>query len=666
MVPFARIAMALVAQRGALFPWVPVFLGAGIGGYFCWLVEPGWGVQAAIGFAALCAGGLALRVGPAVSPLFWALALIACGELLAAARTHWVAAPVLHYRYYGPVQGRVIAIDRSGSDAMRLTLDNVVLRDHAPDRTPERVRVALHGDRRWHRPMPGEVVILTAHLSPPSGPAEPGGFDFQRHAWFQRIGGVGYTRTPVLLLEPRRAGVPLVAARLALSDRVQAALPGETGAFAAALMTGDRSAIGQDMLWDLRRANLAHLLAISGLHMGLVAGFVFASIRVLLALVPTVGLRVPAKKIAAIGALAVAAGYLALSGGNVATERAFVMVAVFLMAVVFDHRALSLRAVAVAAVAVLLIRPESLLSPGFQMSFAATTALVFVFGRIRDSGRMAGRGIWRPVLAVCLSSAVAGAATAPFAAAHFNQIAVLGLPANLLSVPLMGVLVIPAAVLAALLMPLGAETPVLWLMGLGLDWILGVAHVVAARDDAVRMVHSPDWVVLPVFALGALLVVLWRGRFNWIGLAPMGIALLLWARTDRPDLLVAENGTLAGIMTEKGRALSKERGSGFVAGIWLENDGDAAPQPVAARRWADGTPFQVVSGKRATDGAGCDEGGWLISNKLIEQDLPCRVFDPALLRRTGAVAVYFTEQGPRIVTARQLAGDRPWTSRKAQ
>ena len=661
LAPFTRIPSALVAQRGALFPWVPVCLGSGIGGYFLWPVEPSLALQAAIALVAVAMVGAGLRAGPALSPLFWALALLAMGNVLAGARAHLIAAPVLLHRYYGPVEGRVIAIDRSGSDAMRLTLDRVILYDTAPADTPEKVRVSLHGDQRWHRPFPGETVILTAHLSPPSGSAEPGGFDFRRHAWFQRVGAVGYTRTPVLLLEPRRSDLPIAAARLAMSERVRAALPGETGAFAAALMTGDRSAIGQDVLLALRRANLAHLLAISGLHMGLVAGFVFAAIRVALTLVPRIGLRVPAKKIAAVGALAVAAGYLVLSGGNVATERAFVMVAVFLAAVMFDRRPLSMRAVAVAAIVVLLLRPESLLGPGFQMSFAATTALVAVFGVLRDSGRLRGRGVMQTIIALCLSSAVAGAATAPFAAAHFNQIPVLGLPANLLSVPLMGLLVMPAAVLAALLMPIGAEAPVLWGMGLGLDWILAVARFASDRDGAVRMVVSPQGYVLPRVALGALFVVLWRGRLKWAGLAPVALALLLWGRTDRPDLLIAENGALVGVMTSEGRALSRDRGSGFVAGIWLENDGDSADQAGAALRWPDeDSRLLVLSGKRAAQSASCRKGDWLISNTSIDKTLPCRLYDPETLRRTGAVAVYFTDAGPRIETARQLAGDRPW------
>ena len=150
-----------------------------------------------------------------------------------------------------------------------------------------------------------------------------------------------------------------------LSARIKTALPGERGAVAAALMTGDRTALSADLLRDLRRANLAHLLAISGLHMGLVSGFVFALVRLMLAAVPYIGLRVPAKKIAALAALTAAAGYLLLSGGNVATERAFVMVAVMLVALLFDRRAISLRAVAVAALIVLVLRPESAVKSGF-------------------------------------------------------------------------------------------------------------------------------------------------------------------------------------------------------------------------------------------------------------------------------------------------------------
>lgn len=317
--------------------------------------------------------------------------------------------------------------------------------------------------------------MTTGHLGPPGGAVEPGGFDFRRHAWFLQLGAVGYTRVPFVLWDDTERGQFVFRMRMALSERIQNALPGATGAFATAIITGDRSAIPQDVLQSLRDTNLAHLLAISGLHMGLVSAFVFGTLRLVLVLTP-IGLKWPVKKIAAAGALGVAATYLALSGGNVATERAFVMVAVMLVAVMCDRRALSLRAVALAAIIVLVLRPEAVFGPGFQMSFAATTALVAVFSAVRERFfDLPKHQLVRSAVSVFLSSAVAGAATAPFAMAHFNQFAQFGLLANLATVPLMGVLVVPSGVLAMLLMPFGLEWVGLVPMGVGLDWILAVA-----------------------------------------------------------------------------------------------------------------------------------------------------------------------------------------------
>lgn len=642
-------------------------LAAGIGLYFALKAEPAPMLFLWVAFGALICVVLTLRVGAIVSPLLWAVALIALGLSLAGARAHLVKAPVLTWRYYGPVEGRIVAIDRSGTDALRLTLDQVVLARVAPDRTPAHVRVSLHGSQAFVTPAPGLRILLTAHLSPPAGPAEPAGFDFQRHAWFKQLGAVGYTRTPVLLLEPAASGQWLFKARMWLSQRVQATLPGETGAFAAAIMTGDRSGIGQDTLEALRVSNLAHLLAISGLHLGLLAGVVFGAVRLGFAAIPYLGLRLPVKKIAAGVAVVAAGGYYALSGGNVATERAFIMVAVMLCAVMADRRALSLRAVALAALIVLVLRPEALLGPGFQMSFAATTALVAVFGWFRDHEISLGPRWLRPVVAVAMSSLVAGLATAPFAAAHFNQIAHYGLPANLLSVPLMGLLVMPAALVAVCLLPVGLEGAALWVMGQGLDWILGVAHWISALDGARGMVPGPGPAVLPLIAVGALGLILWQGRCRLAGLAPVAVGFMLWVQTERPDVLISDTGTLVGVMTESGRALNKPRGAGFVAGIWLENDGDASEQEAAHGRWghvaATGWPITALSGKRAAEAlATCRREDWIILTAAPSTDLPCHVLTPETLRTTGAVALFRENGKVRKVTARQITGARLWNT----
>lgn len=653
----------LLAQRGFLFPWAPVALSLGIGAYFALRVEPGVPLYGGLGLlGAGAVAGAALRPG-GWSAMGWGVALAAAGFCLAGHRTAQMGGPMLGWRYYGPVEGRVVGLDRSASDAVRVTLDRVVLENTAPGRTPARVRLSLHGPPADL--LPGQRIMTTANLSPPQGPAEPGGFDFRRHAWFLQLGAVGYTRNPVLIVAPAaegRAGLHIFALRMAVSRHIRASLPGEAGGFAAAVTSGDRSGVGQGTLHDLRASNLAHLLAISGLHMGLLAGFVFASLRLMMAAVPPLALRLPVRKLAAAGALAASAGYYALSGGNVATERAFVMVAVALCAVLADRRALSLRAVALAALIVLALRPESLLGPGFQMSFAATTALVAVFGALRDLDLPRAPRWLRPVLGVVISSAVAGAATAPVSAAHFNTLAQYGLIANLLSVPVMGTVVVPAAVLALCLWPLGLEGLGLWLMERGLAWILAVAGQVAALEGAQGHVVSPGPLVLPLLALGGLWLVLWQGRARWAGLVPMVVAMLLWSGAQRPAVLIDASGGLVGVMTPEGRALSRARGAGFVAAIWLENDGDGSSQAEAAARWPQlarvgRAEIIHLAGKRAVESFGpCRAGQLLVVSVPLRPEGPCEVFDPRRLRATGSLAI-----GPGgIVSARQLGGRRRW------
>jgi len=663
-----RVGTTLHAQRGALLGWVPVCLAVGIGCYFSLLWEPSLTVFIGVVAVAVTCAAAARALPDVLSPFAWGVSLCLVGFVIAGARAHSVAGPVLGWRYYGTVEGRVVNIDRSASDALRLTLDEVRLDSVAPDRTPQRVRISLHDKRgQGITPVPGLRVMTTAHLSPPSGAVEPGGFDFQRHAWFARLGAVGYARVPLMGVAPAaegHAGLMTFRVRMAASAHIQTVLEGDVGGFAAALTTGDRSGMSQGTLDHLRASNLAHLLAISGLHMGLLTAVVFGALRILLAALPFTALRWPTKGVAAFGALIAATGYLALSGGSVATERAYIMVAVALGALMIGRRAISLRAVAVAATLVLVLRPEALMGPGFQMSFAATTALVAVFGVLRRVDMAWMPKVLRPVFATFVSSAVAGLATAPIAAAHFNAIAQYGLIANLLSVPLMGVLVIPAAVLALVLAPLGLDWMALWVMGLGLRWILGVAQYVALLDGARSYVPGPGPLVVPVLTLGFLALVLWQGRLRWLGLPVMAASFALWHNGARPDVLISDTGKLVGVMTPQGRALSKPKGAAFIARNWLENDGDGGAQWQAAARWVKGDVIHL-SGKRAlAQFTGCRAGQVVVSSTQVEgaNRWACDVYDPRRLRNTGSVALSKQTTGSwQVTTARDLSGNRLWT-----
>ncbi|GAB5446531.1 ComEC/Rec2 family competence protein [Gymnodinialimonas sp.] len=692
-------------QRGALMPWSAVAMGCGVALYFNLSSEPGaltYGATLALALAAALLGWWRREV---LGPLGLALVMVALGFCAAGLRAHSVAGPVIDFRYYGAIEGRVVGIDRSSSDAVRLTLDQVRLDDVR--NTPRRVRVALHGDQDFMEPQPGAIIFTTGHLSPPGGAAEPGGFDFQRHAWFQSIGGVGYTRAPVLLLEPPEPGVaPLFTLRMGLSAAIQRQIPGQPGAFAAAVLTGDRSGLSQASIQDMRDSNIAHLLAISGLHMGLLTGFVYAALRTLLALIPAIALRYPIRKWAAVAALVSGAFYLAMSGGNVATERAFIQIAVMFTAVLLDRRAITLRSVAIAAMIVLLHRPETLMSPGFQMSFAATTALVAAFTGLQGAKFMRKWPTWvKGVWSLVVSSVIAGGATAPFAAAHFNRLAVYGLAANLMTVPAMGSVVIPFAVLALLLAPMGMSWAAFWIMEMALEWILGVAAYVAELPGAVRMVASPPAVVLPLMAVGGIALCVWKGHGRWLALAPMALGLVLWQGATRPALLISEPGGLVGQLTDEGRALSRPRGDGFVAGIWLENDGDPVAQADAATRgaWQDAEPGRTIpvgtlslwhgtgrAASRAVEEA-CATHDIVVTNlapedpsptlRRAEQDTtarltspppstgaaraapatPCLLLTPRVLRRTGAIAISNANGTPQFDTARAHQGQRLWS-----
>ncbi|NNE81267.1 MAG: DUF4131 domain-containing protein [Silicimonas sp.] len=671
------IADQLDRQRGYLFPWAPVFFGTGIAIYFALRFEPDGVFWIVLGGLTMAVFVLFRATGPLVRLGLTALILTALGFSTAGFRAHSVAAEVLPFRYYGPIEGRIIKIDRSASDALRLTLDRVVLSRLAPHETPERVRVALHGTQGFLEPEPGLTVALTGHLSPPGGAVEPGGYDFRRQAWFQRLGAVGYTRTPVLALaahEGREAGLWLYRMRTRISAAVQGALAGREGAFAAAITTGDRSGMDRATLDALRAANLAHLLAISGLHMGLLTGFVFAALRLIIF---RASLRWPVKKFAAIGALLAGVVYLALSGGNVATERAFIMVAVMFTALLFDRRAITLRAVAVAALIVLTLRPEALYGPGFQMSFAATTALVVVFGAMRDAGVTQTRWprVLRIVAGVALSSLVAGLATAPIAAAHFNQVPHYGLVANVVSVPLMGAVIIPGAVLAAVLAPFGLAWIGLGLMKPAITWILAVADTVADWSGALSFVVAPSAAVLPVLTLGFLMLAIWQGRARWIGVPLAILALGLWSNAERPTVLISQTGGLVGVMTDSGRALSKTKGDGFAAGSWLENDGDPTLQTEAAGRdgfvtsgrlrWfkVGDTEILHATGKKAAAVAieYCGRVALIVVNVVASAPKRCLLYDINRLRDTGALAIEPESAGVRVVTARELVGDRLWS-----
>jgi competence protein ComEC len=684
------LAGAFAAERDRWFLWLPACFGGGIACYFLLPSEPPYWTGAILTLAALAAAGLYRR--PEISIPLLAVAVFAAGLATATWRTAGVAAPVLERRH-GPVfvLGRLLEVQpREGG--VRLVLDRVAIERLAPAATPERIRI---NQRRAGEPLrPGQWVRVRAILLPPPSPAAPGAYDFARAAWFQRLGAVGFALSPAQAIPPlaedgdalSRYRVWLGGVRQDLTQRIVAALPGPTGAVAAALMTGERGGIPGDVDAAFRDSGLAHLLSISGLHLALVAGVVFFAVRLVLALSERLTLFQPIKKIAAAAALLGAFAYLQLSGAAVPTQRSFVMAGLVLLAVMLDRNALSMRSVAWAALAVLVPAPESLLDASFQMSFGAVIALIAFYEatQARFAAWRANAGWLRRGLlylaVVTLTTVVAGFATAPFAAYHFNRFVDYGLVANLVAVPVTSLWVMPWAVAAFALMPFGLEGLALGPMGLGVDIVIATAVVVGGWPGAVSLVPAMPLWGLGAIAAGGLWLCLWRRKWRYAGAMVVGVGVLSpWLQTP-PDIWIDQEGRLLAVRAADGGLFLRapRGGGGLTAETWLRRAGlrEALPWPGAGAS---------AGGELRCDRLGCTyrANGYLVAlprdtaaldddcrrADLVVTALPVEgrcpaarmVVDRAALARDGAHQFWLGRNGAVTVAhTRAGRGERPW------
>jgi competence protein ComEC len=452
------------------------------------------------------------------------------------------------------------------------------------------VRLASRTD--GDRPAPGDRIRVLARLGPPQPPLFPGGYDFARSAWFNRIGGVGFTLGRIDRLAAADPPGARLAARIAVerfradvSDRIRTILPGDAGAIAAALIVGDRGAIDPETDEAMRISGLSHVLSISGLHMALVSACLYGGLRAALALVPFVALRLPIKQIAAAAALAGTAGYLVMAGMSLATQRSAVMIAIALLAVFVGRQPFSLRAVAVAALIVMAFSPQAVLDPGAQMSFAAVTALIAGYEALAASRQPPGpgdvnvvvrwtRGAGRWIGLSLYTSLLAGLATAPIAIHHFNRSAPLGLVANLLATPLVSVVIMPAGLVAALAMPVGLDSWPLALMGAGIDGMVAIARIVADWTPGGGTVGRPPLAGTMLVVSGGVWLCLWTRRARRPGWLLMAAGIAVSLTGERPDLVVAGDGRRALLALDGARPVLVGRADDFETGIWLAAMGD--------------------------------------------------------------------------------------------
>ncbi|HEU4987641.1 MAG TPA: ComEC/Rec2 family competence protein [Rhizobiaceae bacterium] len=580
-------ALSREGARGTTFLLVPVLMGAGALFYFLAPSEPetGFIVISTIGLAVAT---LASRSRYLLHLGLTAILLFALGIALGKLEVWRMDTKMLGSDVSTRVVGRVAKIEGQANGRVRLTIDvagtsRPKLR-YAPDRIRATAREVPNGLAA------GDGVTGVVRLMSPSGPVRPNGYDFSFESYFDGIGAVGFFMT-----NPERADLPgepglsqrltagFEAMRQALADRIRRHISGADGEIAAALVAGARAGIPEEMNEALRDAGLAHILSISGLHMALVTVTVMQAIRLGFGLFPAFASRYPVKKFAAGAALCAAAFYLFMSGNAVAAQRSFIMLAVMLVALLFDRSAITMRNLAIATIIVLAASPHEIVGPSFQMSFAATMALIAVYtgwseARAGRSGtpptgpsptRSALRAITIYAIGLAVTSIVAGIATTLFAIWHFQRAAPLGLIGNLLAMPVVSTLVMPFGVLGVALMPIGLEGPPLFVMGKGIAATTAIAQWVSelAPNDATGILPASAVLLLSA-ALVTVCLPTTRLRLLALPLAVVG-ALTVWQR-DLPDLLISEDARLVGLRLEDGTmGVNRDRPNGFTSENWL-------------------------------------------------------------------------------------------------
>lgn len=436
----------------------------------------------------------------------------------------------------------------------------------------------------------GDCVEMVASLRPLMMPEMDGAYQFNRQQFFEGIKATGYSDVSVYPIRCEEINVKsgrflpwIEKLRAGIVRRINNVLPPSTAGVAAAIVAGERSGISVQQTTEYRDAGLAHFLAISGLHMGMIAGITFLIIRWLLSCFPFIALRYNTKKAAAFFAIIISFIYLLISGWQISTQRAFMMTSLVFVGVLFGRQAISMRMVAWAALFILIFESQVLISPGFQMSFAAVIMLVAFYERYartfethaeKNNSSFMWRGIKTVIfylVGIVVADFIASLATLPFVIYHFNRISVYTSLANFLAGPVIGLWIMPCVLGSLLAMPFGVAQYPLWMLGKGIGIVNSITAYVAHLDHASYQVLSmPSW-GLVLIVLGGLWLALWQTKWRHLGWFGIVLGFLSIFVVKTPDVL-ADNGvkTFAIKDNDGHMVILPNRGNYFTKQMWHE------------------------------------------------------------------------------------------------
>lgn len=575
-----KITSFLYCQRQGLSLMMGAFFALGIGVYFALPIEPQIWFVGLSAFICVVLWFLT-RYDNLARLVFGYLSLFCLGMCVATIRTQVVAAPVLSEKMYDvQVSGEVSKVEVK-RDGYRITLKDVFIDGLEPDITPLKIR--LNYKEKTPDVRVGDRLTGYAHLVPPILPAEPGAYDFSRTAWFMQLGALGrLSELSQYQVKPDRSKLTIwfEDIRSFIAKRIQDVLPPDAAAIVVPLVIGDQGLVSQNQYELYRIAGIIHVLSVSGFHLTLLAGLVFFLIRGIFALMPFLGCKINTKKLAAFLSLFLVLFYLFISGLQIPAIRSFIMIAVVLIAVMFDRSAISLRTAVLAGVFILVICPESLINAGFQLSFIAVLSMLSLYETLMRWFKASPyrTQLWYKVWLIFIGSicvsVLATLSTALYGIYHFNQFAPYSVLGNLLTSALFSFAIMPLLLVAVFMMPFGWDAIFLQMTGYCLNIITRVCEWIKTLPYADMTVPSFDTWGLVVITAGFLILFFFQGTIRILGIFIAVLGLGAFLTVLRPDILVAEGGKVAAVRLDNNRlALTDKNANRFISDTWLKRNG---------------------------------------------------------------------------------------------
>lgn len=664
-----KITDTFFAEKERWFSWISVLFGMGIGLYFGLSAEPSlWWTLGIIEIFILI---VILYRKSEEKLLFLSIpAIVLAGFTYIQLDAAYIAkTPRLEGEEAIYVQGRISNVDYNSKQRQRITLEK--MQNFAGEEIKGSYKITLMPYAAEKTFQVGECVELAAKVMPPYPTTMVGGYQFDRKTFFDKINGTGYSLSRVFVIPCGKSQITgesvIEKIRNKIVKRIESVLPQDEAGIASALIAGVRNGISQRVTNNYRDSGLAHFLSISGLHMSMLAGFMFLLVRYVVVLMPSLALRYDSKKIAAVFAVVMSFVYLLISGYSVPTQRAFLMTLIFLIGVMISRRSISMRTISWAALCVLMVSPVALITPSFQMSFAAVVALIAFYESCRSyvQIKVRDKNIFKIVLVylfgIVVSDFIASIATLPYSIYHFNRVAVYTSLGNLLAGPIIGLWIMPFVLISMLLMPLGLDYVPLKILGYGIHWVNEITAYVSALPHAgVPVMSMPMWGLIAI-TLGGLWLCLWQRKwrhFGWIGIMIGSLSLCL---TQTPDVLIDSSGKAIAVKDKADNmVVLPSRGKMFIKNIWLEKT--SSPKLTEKEKKKLSKIWKGKEEDKSWLDLSCDKTSCVYKDKvkIIKGkglELNNQTFDH---ESSGGASIYLNPDHVKIHTVREYTGHRYW------